>query len=93
MILFFKRNRAVKRVLTTLSYNHCSAIIRESFLFHRWELIQRHNWTMGSPTWGEIMEPLPSGIREFHRRGGRKIVRAKGDGWYQGNYIFHTQQD
>jgi hypothetical protein len=35
----------------------------------------------------------PPRLRDLYRRGGRKILRTRGDGWLQGNRIFQTQQD
>jgi hypothetical protein len=41
---------------------------------------------------GCLCQPLPSGIKRLCRRGGEKILRAKGGGWHLGNSVFQTTQ-
>ena len=43
--------------------------------------------------WDVFDKALTSGSRIYAcQRGGREIVRARGDGWHQGNSVFQTQQ-
>lgn len=68
----------------------------------RWELRQRpipgqyvnvRDLGMFSPKWDVFIKSLTSGLRIIYKKGGRKIVRARGDGWHQGNSVFQAQQD
>lgn len=47
--------------------------------------------TLLSTLWDAFVKPL--GPRELCRRGGGKILRARGGGPLHGNSVFQTQQD
>lgn len=72
----------------------CLAFIREAVngnkyrdpeLDTRWRV--RELGTLGH-TWGFSIKSLPSGLIEPCGRGGRRIVKARGDGGHQGNEVF-----
>lgn len=46
-----------------------------------------------SPKWDVFIKPLPLVLKKLCKGGGRKIVRAIGDGRHQGDSVFQTQQD
>lgn len=97
---------AIKFLLIPFCSTHRSvyphtAIIRDASC-NRWELTQRPITLMQvrergaeilSPKWDDFIKRLHSGLRMLRRREGRKTVRVGGDGWHQGNRVFHTQQD
>lgn len=53
--------------------------LKHSILFH--------------PEWNVFIKPLPSGLMEPWRRGGRKAVGVRGNEWLRGSCVFQTQQD
>lgn len=46
-----------------------------------------------SPKWDVFIKSLPLALKKLCKGGGRKIVRATGDGLHQGDSVFQTQQD
>jgi hypothetical protein len=71
------------------------AIIREASSYSRWEWIQKHtarhysesmSWNP-QPSMGYTLTPLLSELKEPHRRGGRKKVRARGHRGHQRNKV------
>jgi hypothetical protein len=63
-------------------------IIIEGFSCSRWEQMQRataRHYTERVSKWKISIKSLPAELRESWGRGGRKIVRAKGDGGHQEN--------
>ena len=45
-----------------------------------------------SHKWIDYIKALLSKLRNLFKRGNRKIIRAKGERWLQGNSIFQTKQ-
>lgn len=77
----------------------CSTHLKDVSSCSTWELTQSlttgqrvTDFTAFSPQWNVVTKSLHSRLRYLCRRGGRKIVRVRGDGWPQGSSVFQTPE-
>jgi hypothetical protein len=67
----------------------CSATIRESSSYSRWEQTQRdimqkvRDLAILSPKWNSSIKSLSARLRKPCGRGNRKSIRARGDGGHK----------